>query len=66
MQQQSQQPVEGNNESEAQTPTRTGDNVPTSSVTPREAKTMASAPIIFGVLALVVALVVAVILFALK
>jgi hypothetical protein len=64
--QQRQEPVEGNNESEAVTPTRTGDNVPTSDVTPQEAKTMSSAPIMFGVLAVVIALVVAIILFALR
>jgi hypothetical protein len=64
--QQRQEPIETNNESEAITPTRTGDNVPTSDVTPQEAKTMSAAPIMFGVLAVVIALVVAIILFALR
>ncbi len=64
--QQRQAPIEGNDESEAVTPTRTGDNVPTSDVTPQEAKTMSGAPIMFGVLALVIALVVAIVLFALR
>jgi len=64
--QERQQPIEGNRESEAQTPHRTADNVPTSNVTPREAKTMSMVPIAFIGLAVVVAIVVAVILFALK
>ncbi|MDQ6604722.1 MAG: hypothetical protein M3176_14515 [Chloroflexota bacterium] len=63
--QQRQSPIEGDHESET-TPTRTGDNVPTSDVTPHEAKTMAAAPIAFIALAVVVAIVVAVVLFALK
>lgn len=61
--QERQTPIEGNRESEAVTPTRTGDNVPTSNVTPREAKTMAALPIGFIVLAIVVAIIVALILF---
>jgi len=61
-----QAPIEGNRKSETTTPTRTGDNVPTSNVTPHEAKTMAALPIIFIVLAVGIAVVVAVILFALK
>lgn len=44
-----QQPIEGNNESEAKTPRRTGDNMPTSSVTPREATTMTAAPVLLFV-----------------
>ena len=64
--QQQERPLEGNRESEAKAPRRTGDNVPTSDVTPREAKTMAAAPIGFIALAVVVAIVVMVILFALK
>lgn len=64
--QQRQPPIEGNRESEATTPTRTGDNVPTSDVTPRESKTMSAAPIGYVVLAVVVAIIVAVILFALR
>jgi hypothetical protein len=63
---QRQQPIEGNRESEAKIPRRTADNVPTSDVTPQEAKTMTAAPIAFIGLAVVIALVVAVILFALK
>lgn len=64
--QQRQRPIEGNRESEAQTPRRTGDNVPTSDVTPQEAKTMSAAPFGFIAVAIVIALVVAIILFALK
>ncbi|MGI8690281.1 MAG: hypothetical protein ACR2M3_17015 [Thermomicrobiales bacterium] len=64
--QERQKPIEGNRESEATTPTRTGDNVPTSNVTPREAKTMAALPIIFIILAVVVAVIVAVTLFVLR
>lgn len=59
-------PLEGNRESDAVPPTRTGDNVPTSDVTPQEATTMSAAPILFGVGALVIAVIVAVILFALR
>ncbi len=66
MQEQRQTPIEGNRASEATTPTRTGDNVPTSDVTPREAKTMAALPIGFIAIVVVVAIIVAVILFALK
>ena len=64
--QERQRPIEGNRESEATTPTRTGDTVPTSNVTPREAKTMAAAPIGFIVLVVIVAIIVAIILFALR
>ncbi len=64
--QQQQAPIEGNSESEAVTPTRTGDNVPTSDVTPQEARTMSAVPIIFGVGALVVAVIVAVIFIVLR
>ncbi|MGI8857083.1 MAG: hypothetical protein ACR2JW_15145 [Thermomicrobiales bacterium] len=63
---QRQQPIEGNRESDAQTPQRTGDSVPTSNVTPQEAKTMSALPIAFIGLAVVVAVVVAVLLFALR
>jgi hypothetical protein len=63
---QRQRPIEGATDSEAKTPRRTGDNVPTSDVTPREAKTMAAAPIGFFIIAVIVAIVVLVILFALK
>ncbi|MCA1665907.1 MAG: hypothetical protein LC793_00550 [Thermomicrobia bacterium] len=59
-------PIEGNRESQATTPTRTGDSVPTSDVTPREAKTMAALPITFLAVVVIVAIIVAVILFALK
>ena len=60
--QERQTPIEGNRESQATTPTRTGDNLPTSDVTPREAKTMAALPIGFIALVVVVAIVVAIIL----
>lgn len=64
--QERQTPLEGNRESQATPPTRTGDTVPTSAVTPHEARTMATAPVGFIVLAVIVAVIVAVILFALK
>ena len=64
--QERQRPIEGNRESEAQTPRRTGDNVPTSDVTPQEAKTMSAAPIGFIAVAIIVAIIVAGILFALR
>ncbi len=66
MQQQRQRPIESNYESEDQPITRTGDDVPTSNVTPREAKTMTAAPVIFWAIGLLIAIIVAVILFALK
>ncbi len=61
-----QSPIEGTQGSEDHTPRRTADNVPTSDVTPQEAKTMAAAPIAFIGLAVIVAIVVAVLLFALR
>ena len=64
--QERQRPIEGNRESQAQTPRRTGDNVPASNVTPQEAKTMSALPFAFIGLAVVIAIVVAVMLFALK
>lgn len=64
--QERQKPIEGNRESEATTPTRTGDSEPTSNVTPREARTMVALPIVFIILAVVVAVIVAVLLFVLR
>lgn len=64
--QERQAPIEGNRESQATTPTRTGDNVPTSDVTPREAKTMAALPIAFIALVVIVAIIVAVIFIAVR
>ncbi len=64
--QQQQQPIEGGEDSEAKTPRRTGDNVPTSDVTPREAKTMAAVPIAFIGIVVVLAIIVALILFVFK
>ncbi len=62
-QQQRQTPIEGNHESEAQTPTRTGDNVPTSDLTPREVKTMTLAPLVFVGIAAAIALLLVVVYF---
>ncbi len=59
-------PIEGTTDGEATTPRRTADNVPASNVTPREAKTMAAAPFVFGGIALLIAIIVMVVLFALK
>ncbi len=64
--QQREQPIEGANGGEAITPTRTGDDVPTSVVTPTEAKTMGIVPFAFGGIALLVAIIVMVSLFALR
>jgi len=64
--QQREQPIEGANDSEAIAPTRTGDDVPTSVVTPMEAKTMGIVPFVFGGIAVFVAVVVMVSLFALR
>lgn len=64
--QERQMPIEGDRESEPVTPTRTGDNVPTSDVTPQEAKTMSLAPLIFGVGALIIVVIVVVLFFALR
>ena len=60
------QPIEGATGSEATVPTRTGDNVPTSVITPTEAKTMGIVPFAFGGIALLVAVIVMVSLFALR
>ncbi len=59
--QQRQEPIEGAADSQAATPTRTGDDVPTSVVTPQEAKTMAAVPFTFIGIAALIALVVMVI-----
>ncbi len=60
------QPIEGATGGEATVPTRTGDNVPTSVITPTEAKTMGIVPFAFGGIALLVAVIVMVSLFALR
>lgn len=54
-------PVEGNRSeapSQARTPTRTGDNEPTSDVTQREVKTMIAAPLLYIVVGILVFVVV--------
>jgi hypothetical protein len=61
-----QRPIEGNRESETQTPRRTADNVPASNVTPQEAKTMSVAPIAYIGLVIVIAIIVAIILLVLR
>lgn len=60
------QPIEGATSGEATTPTRTGDNVPTSVVTPTEAKTMGIVPFAFGGIAALIAVVVMIILVAIR
>ncbi len=64
--QQQQEPVEGNDDSEVIAPTRTGDDVPTSVVTPHEARTMGLVPFAFGGIALLVAAVVTVIFIVIR
>ena len=55
--QQRQEPIEGATDSQATEPTRTGDNVPTSNITPQEAKTMAAVPFTFIGIAAVIAVI---------
>lgn len=64
--QQRQEPIEGATDSQATTPTRTGDDVPTSVVTPQEAKTMAAVPFTFIGIAALIAVVVMVIFVAIR
>lgn len=63
---QQQRPIEGARDSEAKIPRRTADNVPTSDVTPQEAKTMSAAPFVFGGIAVLIAIIVMVILLVAK
>ncbi len=58
---QRQEPIEGANDSQATEPTRTGDNVPTSTITPQETKTMAAVPITFIGIAMAIAVIVVII-----
>ncbi len=53
--QQRQQPIEGAHDSQATPPTRTGDDVPTSIVTPQEAEAMGTVPFLFGGTAAIIA-----------
>lgn len=55
--QQRQKPIEGATDSQATAPTRTGDDVPTSTITPQEAKTMAAVPFTFIGIAAVIAVI---------
>jgi len=55
--QQRQEPIEGATDSQATPPTRTGDDVATSTVTPQEAKTMAAVPFTFIGIAVVIAVI---------
>lgn len=64
--QQRQGPIEGATDSQAIAPTRTGDDVATSVVTPQEAKTMAALPFTFIGIAVLVAVIVMIILLALR
>lgn len=61
-----QEPIEGSANGQATTPTRTGDDVATSTVTAQEAKTMAALPLAFIGVAVVVAVVVAILLVVLR
>jgi hypothetical protein len=54
---QRQEPIEGANDSQTTEPTRTGDNVPTSNITPQETKTMAAVPITFIGIAMAIAVI---------
>ncbi|MCA1666555.1 MAG: hypothetical protein LC793_03980 [Thermomicrobia bacterium] len=55
------EPIEGAHDSQATPPTRTGDDVPTSTIVPTEAKTMGLAPFIYGGIGLVIAVIVMII-----
>ena len=58
--QQREEPIEGANDSQGATPTRTGDDVPTSVVTPQEAETMGAVPFLLSGTAALIAAIVAV------
>ena len=64
--QQRQEPIEGAHDSQATSPTRTGDDVPTSVVTPQEAQTMAAVPFLFGGTAAIIAAIVMVLIIVLR
>ncbi len=56
--QQREEPIEGANDSQATPPTRTGDDMPTSTLIPTEIKTMGAVPFLFsGTAALIAAIV---------
>ncbi len=59
-------PIEGANDSQATPPTRTGDDMPTSTVVASEARTMAAVPFIFGSTAALIAAIVMVIFIVLR
>ncbi len=59
--QQREEPIEGANDSQGATPTRTGDDMPTSTIVPTEIKTMGAAPFLFVGIAALIAVVVMVI-----
>jgi hypothetical protein len=52
---QREQPIEGAHDSQATPPTRTGDDVPTSTIVPTETKTMGAVPFVYGGIALAIA-----------
>lgn len=64
--QQREAPIEGANDSQATPPTRTGDDMPTSTLAPTEIKTMGAVPFLFGGTAALIAVVVMVIFIVLR
>jgi len=64
--QQREEPIEGANDSQAMPPSRTGDDMPTSTLTPTEIKTMGAVPFLFGGIAVLIAVVVMVIFIVLR
>jgi hypothetical protein len=55
--QQREAPIEGANDSQATPPTRTGDDMPTSTLVATEAKTMGTVPFVFGGITLAIAVI---------
>ncbi len=64
--QQQEAPIEGANDSQAMPPTRTGDDVPTSTLIPTEIKTMGAVPFLFGGTAALIAAIIMVIFIVIR
>jgi hypothetical protein len=64
--QQREEPIEGVNDSQATPPTRTGDDMPTSTLGPTEITTMGAVPFLFSGTAALIAVVVMVIFIVLR
>lgn len=64
--QQRETPLEGATDSQATPPTRTGDDVPTSTIVATEAKTIGAVPFLFGGTAALIAAIIRVIFIVLR